>query len=97
MDRIEKIKEMMEQHHETQRPVSMIKNNLYSLATVIIISIAIVMYTKYLTPSKEQNKQAKIEQEKQQEYLKIREKQKELARKLNAKEYEEMGEDDLSN
>jgi CheY-like chemotaxis protein len=91
MDRIEKINDLIQSHTQSRKPESMIKNNLYSLATIIVISIAIVIYSKIFFPVVENKKELEVQKNQktleEEKYWEERRKQIELAHKLNAKDY----------
>lgn len=90
MDRIEKIKKLQKEGYKRDPKLSMILNNFYALATIVTISIAIIIFTNYIVPSLENKKQHTFQKQKEhQEYIEYRKKQIELAHKLNSKEYKE--------
>lgn len=54
----EYINNLQTKEFETSRRPSLIVNNFYSLITIVIISIAIIIYTNYVVPAQ---KKAEIE------------------------------------
>lgn len=87
MDRIEKIKDLMQRGYQKERKQSIVLGNFYSLITILIVCTAIVLYINYLKPIQEEKEYLLAQQKKEQEYFELRAKQKELARKLNPQDY----------
>lgn len=86
MDRIEHIKELQEnQEFKSTRKPSMIINNFFSLVTIVIMSIAIIIYVNYYVPAQKAKKQREIKELKYQKYLDLRAKQIALSHKVNSK------------
>ena len=54
----EYVQEQQNKEFITNRRPSQIVNNFYALITIVIVSIAILVYTKYIVPAK-QNKEVK--------------------------------------
>jgi len=86
MDRIEYINELIDKKYTKERKQSVVVNNFYSLITIGIISIAILLYTNYVVPAQNNKKQRELKIKQKQEYLTQRQKQIELSHKLNKKE-----------
>jgi len=63
-DFVEYIKELENKEFVTSRQPSTIINNFYTLITIVIISVAIIVYTNYIVPSIEMNKVQKISNDK---------------------------------
>lgn len=82
MDRIELINELIKKEFVTTRKQSVILNNMYSLITIVIITIAIIIYTNFILEKKEKIVKA-VELTPHQKYLEERKKQIELSHKLN--------------
>lgn len=93
MDRIEKIKKLQKEGYKKNPKQSMIINNFYALATIVTISVAIILYTRYIVPPQLEKKEKEQQLAKErQEYIEYRKKQIELSHKLNKldnKEYKE--------
>ena len=51
MDRIDLINELQEKSYKTTRKSSIIVNNFFSLITIVIISITIIVYVNYVVPA----------------------------------------------
>jgi hypothetical protein len=49
-DFVEYVEELRNKKFKTNRPASLIINNFYSLITIIIISLAIIVYSNYVAP-----------------------------------------------
>ncbi len=84
MDRIEQIQELQKQTFKTTRRDSIIVNNFYSLLTIVIMSICIILYANYILPSQKASAQKALNEKQRQEFLNTRAKQIELSHKLNA-------------
>ncbi|MCK5110434.1 MAG: hypothetical protein KAQ94_02855 [Arcobacteraceae bacterium] len=52
----EYIQTLHNKQFETSRKPSAIVNNFYSLITIVIISIAIIIYVNYVVPAQQANK-----------------------------------------
>ncbi len=52
----EYIKHLQNKKFVTSRRPSLIINNFYSIVTIVIISIAIIIYTNYVVPAQQNNK-----------------------------------------
>jgi len=83
IDRIDYIKELMEKGYKHPKRQSSVVNNFYSLITIGVVCIAILLYSNYLRPILDET----IEKEKHQAYLNQRAKEIALSHKLNSKEY----------
>ncbi len=84
MDRLEHIKELQNnKEFKTTRKQSIIINNFFSLASIIMISIAIILYVNYVVPAQDAKKQRELTQLKQEEQLTARQKRIALSRKMN--------------
>lgn len=79
MDRIKYINSLINKEFVTTRKQSTILNNTYSLITIVIITIAIIIYTNFILKKKEKV----IQLTPHQKYLQNRKKQIELSHKLN--------------
>jgi len=88
MDRIEYIKELMEHKYTKERKQSIVINNFYTLLTIGMVSIAIILYTNYVVPAQNNKKQRELQQKAKQEYLLKRKKEIELSHKLNGQQNE---------
>ena len=86
MDRIEYINELIESREfKSSKKQSIIVNNFFSLITIIIMSIAIILYVNYVIPA-QKNKEAKIiKRLEQQQYSDIRAQRIALSHKMNTK------------
>ncbi len=85
MDRIDNINKLLEkQEFKTTRKSSMIINNFYSLISIVIISIAVILYTNYVVPAQDAKKERLLKQIEHQKYLENRAKQIALSHKLNS-------------
>jgi hypothetical protein len=51
------IKTLQNKEYTTSRRPSLIVNNFYSLITIIIISISILIYTNYVVPAQKSHKE----------------------------------------
>jgi len=83
MDRIEYINELIDKKYTKTRKQSVIINNFYSLMTIGMICIAILLYTNYVVPAQNEKKQRIIKIEKKRIYLNERKRQIALSHKLN--------------
>lgn len=88
-DRIEKIRELQEKGYKVQRNQSMIVNNLYALVTIVVVSIAILLYSTQFRPAQIESEKKALKEKEHQEYLELRRKQIELSHKLNNPKKEE--------
>ena len=87
MDRIDYINELLEDtEFKSTRKQSMIVNNFFSLITIIMVSIAIIMYVNYVVPAQDAKKARELKELKYQQSLELRAKQIALSHKLNNKE-----------
>ncbi|MEA3554829.1 MAG: hypothetical protein U9R39_10590 [Campylobacterota bacterium] len=85
MDRIDHINELLEDtDFKSTRKQSIIVNNFFSLITIIMMSIAIILYVNYVVPAQEAKKAREEKKIKHQEYLDLRAKQIALSHKLNS-------------
>ena len=85
MDRIEYIKELQEKSDfKTTRKQSVIINNFFSLITIIMVTIAILLYVNYVVPAQDAKKARELKEYKHKQYLKKRAKQIALSHKLNS-------------
>ena len=55
-DFVEYVQHLQNKEFVTSRKPSLIINNFYSLITIVIISVAIVIYTNYILPVQEAEK-----------------------------------------
>lgn len=85
-ERTEHIKELQAKSYKGKRSPAAIILNFYTLLTIVIVSIAILLYSNYIIPSYEAKKQRELKEKQHREYLELRRKQIELSHKLNAKE-----------
>jgi len=83
MDRIEYINELIEQKYTKTRKQSVVINNFYSLMTIGMICIAILLYTNYVVPAQNEKKQTELKIAQRKAYLQKRRQQIELSHKLN--------------
>ncbi len=83
MDRIEYINELIQKKYTKERRQSTVVNNFYSLITIGMISIAILLYTNYVVPAQNNKKQRELKQKEKEQYLLKRKKQIALSHKLN--------------
>jgi len=81
-DRIQRIKELQEKGYKVDKPLSLVLVNLYSLITIVTISVAILIYVNFIQP---QQKEPTISEEelKREKYFQERAKQIALSHKLN--------------
>ncbi|MEA3383360.1 MAG: hypothetical protein U9Q20_01605 [Campylobacterota bacterium] len=93
MDRIEHIAELQEKSYKTTKKQSVVINNFFSLITIIIISITIILYVNYVVPAQKERKQKELQLQKQKEYSELRAKQIALSHKLNQKKESEKGDE----
>jgi len=90
MDRIDYINKLIQKKYTSTRKQNIIVNNFYSLLTIAIMSVAIMLYVNFVLPAynskkdKEINKN--IEKQKHKEYILQRKRQIELSHKLNEKQ-----------
>ena len=85
MDRIDDINELLDdQEFKSTRKQSIIVNNFFSLITIIMMSIAIILYVSYVVPAQEAKKARELKELKHQQYLDLRAKQIALSHKVNA-------------
>ena len=83
MDRIDLINELQEKSYKTTKKSSIIINNFFSLITIVIISITIIVYVNYIVPAQKRQKQITIEHQQQAEFRLKREKEIALSHELN--------------
>ncbi len=90
MDRIEYINDLQNNNNEfkTTRKQSIITNNFFSLASIIMISIAIILYVNYVVPAQDAKKQRELNIQKYQDSLNSRIKRIALSHKMNQKSKE---------
>ena len=85
MDRIDHINELLEDNEfKSTRKQSIIVNNFFSLITIIMMSIAIILYVSFVVPAQEAKKVRELKELKHQQHLSLREKQIALSHKMNA-------------
>lgn len=85
MDRIDHINELLDDNEfKSTRKQSIIVNNFFSLITIIMISIAIILYVSFVVPAQEAKKVRELKELKNQQHLILREKQIALSHKMNA-------------
>ena len=91
MDRIEKIKKLQKEGYKVPRKQGTIVNNLFSIATIVLVCISIILYTSYIVPAQnakkareERKAQKRLERE---QYLQERARQIALSHKLNNPNY----------
>lgn len=82
-ERIEYINQLQEKPYKNKKSPATIILNFYTLVTIVLVSIAILLYSNYLLPSFEAKKQNELQVKEKQEYLEKRRKQIELSHKLN--------------
>jgi hypothetical protein len=91
VDRIEKIKKLQQEGYKVPRNQNTIINNLFSIATIVLVCTSIIIYTAYVVPAQNAKKDraAKIAQKEleRQLYLEKRAKQIALSHKLNNPNY----------
>ena len=85
MDRIEHIKELQEKTFKVDKPQSIVLGNFYSLITIAVICLSIIIYVSYLKPVQEAKDKKELKAKIHQEYLNLRAKQIALSHKLNNK------------
>ena len=84
MDRIELIKELQNKtDFKNARKPSVVVNNFFSLITIVIVTIVIILYVNFYAPAQKANKIAEIKLQKKIEYQELRTKQIALSHKLN--------------
>lgn len=81
--RIEHIKKLQEKSYKSKRSPATIILNFYTLVTIVLISIVIILYSNYILPSYEAKKQNELQKKQKQEYIQMRQKQIALSHKLN--------------
>ena len=86
-ERLEYIKKLQSRtSFKGKRSPATIILNFYTLVTIVIVSIALILYSNYIIPSFEAKKQRELKEKEHEEYLILRQKQIELSRKLNSQE-----------
>ena len=86
MDRIELIQKLQEEEKkkfQSQRKPSIIVNNFFSLVTIVIMTITIIIYVNYIAPAQAKNKRKELKRIEREQYLDLRAKQIALSHKLN--------------
>ena len=83
MDRVEYIKELQQKEFHTSKKQSVIVNNMFSLISIIIISIATILYVNSVVPAQKAKAKRELKAKQHQEYLDKRERQIALSHKLN--------------
>ena len=83
MDRIEYIKDLQEKGIKVPRKQSTIVNNLFSIATIVLVCISMIYYTVYIVPAQEAKKKREEKIFQRELYLEKRAKQIALSHKLN--------------
>ena len=96
MDRIEHIKELQEKKFKTTRKQSIIVNNFFSLISIIVICITIILYINYVLPAQENKEQQELKQIQQQKHFAQRQKEIALSHKLNNPEYKKKNDNNTS-
>ncbi|MEA3498963.1 MAG: hypothetical protein U9R16_07890 [Campylobacterota bacterium] len=85
MDRIDYIQELIDdKEFKSSKNPSTVINNYFSLVTIIIMSIAIILYVNYVVPAQKAKKQREIKVLEHQKHLDLRAKQIALSHKLNS-------------
>ena len=82
-DKIEYINELIQHKYTSTRKESIVKQNFYSLMTIAIMAVAILLYSKYVLPAYKQKEQIELKKQKRDEYILKRKKQIALSHKLN--------------
>ena len=85
MDRLEYIQELQEKSYQHTKKQSIIINNFFSLITIVIISITIILYVSYVVPAQKSKKDREIKRIEQEKFFDKRAKERELSHKLNQK------------
>ena len=83
---MEYIQGLQEKSYKTTKRPSIVINNFFSLITIIIISITIILYVNYIVPAQKAKKDAIVQKEKKGKFIKQRAKQIALSHKLNKNE-----------
>ncbi|MEA2049514.1 MAG: hypothetical protein U9O56_02105 [Campylobacterota bacterium] len=86
MDRIKHIQELQEKEYKVTKRQSIVLNNFYSIITIVVISLSVIIYTNYLRPAQLEKEKRELQIKKKQEYLELRAKQIALSHKLNNKD-----------
>ncbi len=84
--RLQRIQKLLKDGYKVEKPHSQIVINFFSLVTIILISISIILYVNYIVPVQKEKEQKELQVKKQQEYFDQRAKQIALSHKLNKKE-----------
>jgi len=82
-DRIERIKKLQREGFRVPKRQSLILNNLYSLLTIVTMSLVILIYVNFILPIKEKHMKQNEQEKQRQEYFDQRAKQIALSHKLN--------------
>lgn len=85
-ERIDHIKKLQSKSYKGQKSPAAVILNFYTILTIAIVSVAILLYSNYLAPAYEAKKQQELKDKQRAEYLELRRKQIELSHKLNSKE-----------
>ncbi len=85
MDRIEHIQELIDnKEFKSTKKQSIIVNNFFSLITIIMMSIAIILYVNYVVPAQQAKKQREKKILEIKKNLDLRAKRIALSHKLNS-------------
>jgi len=85
VDRIEHIQELIDnKEFKSTKKQSIIVNNFFSLITIIMMSIAIILYVNYVVPAQQAKKQREEKILENQKNLDLRAKRIALSHKLNS-------------
>jgi len=86
-DRVENIKELQEGGYRVDKRQSMVLNNFYSIITIIVVCLSILIYINYVIPYNEKKlalqKKKEEQRLKKEQYIQMRKKQIALSHKLN--------------
>jgi hypothetical protein len=83
-ERIERVQKLQKEGFKVNKSPTLVLGNIYSLITIVTVSLAILIYVNYVQPSFEKQKQQEQLAKEKKEYFEQRAKQIELSRKLNA-------------
>ncbi len=85
-ERIDHIRKLQEKSYKGQKNPAAVIINFYTLVTIVLVSVVILLYSNYIAPAYEAKKQQELKEKQRAEYLELRRKQIELSHKLNRKE-----------
>ena len=85
-ERIKHIRKLQEKSYKGQKNPAAVILNFYTIVTIVLVSVVILLYSNYIAPAYEAKKQQELKEKQRAEYLELRRKQIELSHKLNRKE-----------